>query len=202
MKSAHVRKLRRAQIKSDRYIVQDLRRNIKTMKQSLYELTGDYLRLMDMLYDEDVYDDNLTAACDAIEAQIEDKADGYAKIIKSMEATVAGLKSEEKRLKERRAALESRQKLLKENLEGSMRATGKTKFKTDLFSFGIQKNPASVKIDDPEGFIKRCQEAGRDDLLKFREPEINKTAIKEAITKDGEVIEGAEVVQTESLRIR
>lgn len=172
------------------------------MKQSLYEMTGDFLKLMDMLYDEDVYEDNLIAACEAIELQIEDKADGYAKIIKSIDANVAGLKSEEKRLKDRRTALENRQKLLKENLENSMRAMGKTKFKTDLFSFGIQKNPASVKIDDPEGFVKRCQQDGREDLLKIREPEINKTAVKNAIIKDGEIIEGAEVIQTEGLRIR
>lgn len=30
--------------------------------------------------------------------------------------------------------------MLKQHLYESMKATGKTKFKTDLFSFGIQKN--------------------------------------------------------------
>ena len=43
---------------------------------------------------------------------------------------------------------------------------------------------------------------GRDDLLRFKDPEINRTAVKNAILKDGEVIDGAEVVQTEGLQIR
>ncbi len=172
------------------------------MNQTLYELTGDFLSLMNMLYDEDVDEESLLDACEHIEGQIEDKADGYAKIIKSMENNVAGIKAEEKRLRDRRTALENRTEVLKHNLEGTMRAMGKTKFKTDLFSFGIRKNPASVQIRDPEAFVKRCQEDGRDDLLRFKDPEIDKTAVKNAILKDGEVIDGAEIVQTEGLQIR
>lgn len=172
------------------------------MNQTLYELTGDFLSLMNMLYDEDVDEESLLDACEHIETQIEDKADGYAKIIKGMEANVAGIKAEEKRLKDRRIALENRAEILKHNLEGTMRAMGKTKFKTDLFSFGIRKNPASVKIADPATFIEQCQKDGRDDLLRFRDPEIDKTAVKNAILKDGEVIDGAEIVQTEGLQIR
>lgn len=172
------------------------------MNQTLYELTGDFLNLMNMLYDEDVDEGSLLDACEHIETQIEDKADGYAKIIKGMEANVAGIKAEEKRLKDRRTVLENRAEILKHNLEGTMKAMGKTKFKTDLFSFGIRKNPASVKIADPATFIEQCQKDGRDDLLRFRDPEIDKTAVKNAILKDGEVIDGAEIVQTEGLQIR
>ena len=40
----------------------------------------------------------------------------------------------------RRDSLNNRSKMLKQHLYESMKATGKTKFKTDLFSFGIQKN--------------------------------------------------------------
>ena len=71
------------------------------MNQTLYELTGDFLSLMNMLYDEDVDEESLLDACEHIEGQIEDKADGYAKIIKSMENNVAGIKAEEKRLSPR-----------------------------------------------------------------------------------------------------
>ena len=172
------------------------------MNQTLYELTDDFLSLMNMLYDEDVDEESLLDACEHIEAQIEDKADGYAKIIKGIEVNIDGIKAEEKRLKDRRAALENRAEILKHNLEGTMRAIGKTKFKTDLFSFGIRKNPASVKIADPATFIEQCQKDGRDDLLRFKDPEIDKTAVKNAILKDGEVIDGAEIVQTEGLQIR
>ena len=171
------------------------------VNQTLYELTGDFLSLMNMLYDEDVDEESLLDACEHIEGQIEDKADGYAKIIKSMENNVAGIKAEEKRLRDRRTALENRTEVLKHNLEGTMRAMGKTKFKTDLFSFGIRKNPASVQIRDPEAFVKRCQEDGRDDLLRFKDPEIDKTAVKNAILKEVEVIDGEVMVHSEGLMI-
>lgn len=169
---------------------------------NIYELTGTMLTLMDHLYDEDINEDDLLRACEEVELAIEDKADGYAKILKNMDADIKSIQAEERRLKERRQALEHRQAQLKYNLESSMRAIGKTKFKTNLFSFGIQKNPAKVEITDSKAFVKWCQENERGELLNYKEPEINKTALKEAILKDGEVIDGAEVVQTEGLRIR
>ena len=72
--------------------------------------------------------------------EIEDKADGYAKIIMGMKADIEALRTEESRLAARRKALENRQQALKNNLEANMREMGKTKFKTALFSFNIQKN--------------------------------------------------------------
>lgn len=172
------------------------------MTKALYEMTGELLHLMNFLYDEEVDEDQLIQICEKIELEIEDKADGYAKIIKDLDGTIKALDVEEKRLKDRKNSLKNRQAWLKSNLENSMKAIGKTKFKTDLFSFNIQKNPASVKIDNTEAFIQQCQKDGRDDLLKYTAPEINKTALKEAMMKDGEYFEGAELVQTESLRIR
>ena len=172
------------------------------MTKALYEMTGELLHLMNFLYDEEVDEDQLIQICEKIELEIEDKADGYAKIIKDLDGTIKALDAEEKRLKDRKNSLKNRQAWLKSNLENSMKAIGKTKFKTDLFSFNIQKNPASVKIDNTEAFIQQCQKDGRDDLLKYTAPEINKTALKEAMMKDGEYFEGAELVQTESLRIR
>lgn len=172
------------------------------MTKALYEMTGELLYLMNFLYDEEVDEEELLQICEKIELEIEDKADGYAKIIKDLDGTIKALDAEEKRLKDRKNSLKNRQTWLKSNLENSMKAIGKTKFKTDLFSFNIQKNPASVRIDNTEAFILECQKNGRNDLLKYTAPEINKTALKEAMTKDGEYFEGAELVQTESLRIR
>ena len=79
---------------------------------------------------------------DGLWGEIEEKADGYAKIIKGMQGDIEALKAEENRLVARRKALENRQQALKSNLEANMREMGKTKFKTALFSFNIQKNGA------------------------------------------------------------
>lgn len=106
----------------------------------LYELTEQYAALQDMMYDPDVDEQALRDTMEAIWGEIEDKADGYAKIIMGIKADIEALKAEEERLYARRKRLEERQKWLKDTLEANMREVGKTKFKTALFSFNIQTN--------------------------------------------------------------
>lgn len=107
---------------------------------NLYELTEQYAVLQEMAYDPEVDEQTLRDTMNMIIADIEDKADGYAKIILGMKANAEILKKEEERLYARRKHLEERSKYLKDTLEANMRAIGKTKFKTALFSFNIQKN--------------------------------------------------------------
>ncbi|RHV69816.1 hypothetical protein DXB18_01150 [Clostridium sp. OM02-18AC] len=106
----------------------------------LYELTEQFLALQDLVYDPEVDNRVLQDTMDGLWGEIEEKADGYAKIIKGMQGDIEALKAEENRLVARRKALENRQQALKSNLEANMREIGKTKFKTALFSFNIQKN--------------------------------------------------------------
>ena len=107
---------------------------------TLYELTEQYLALMEMAYDPEVDDQTFKDTMEGLWGEIEEKADGYAKIITSLKADEDALKAEEERLYARRKALENRRQRLMENLEANMREIGKTKFKTALFSFNIQKN--------------------------------------------------------------
>ena len=113
---------------------------------ALYELTGAFLELMDMLEDEECDEQCIMDTLESVEYEIEDKADGYAKIIKSLESKVNGLSKESDRLTARKKTYENRIKWLKHNLEMCMRATGKRKFTTDLFSFNIQKNGGKRKL--------------------------------------------------------
>lgn len=106
----------------------------------LYDLTEEYAALQDMLYDPEVDEQTIQDTMEAVWGEIEDKADGYAKIIMDMKADAETLKEEENRLAARRRHLETRLQYLKNTLEANMRAVGKTKFKTALFSFNIQKN--------------------------------------------------------------
>jgi len=106
----------------------------------LHELTEQYEVLLDMMYDPEVDEQTVRDTMEAIWGEIEDKADGYAKIIFSMKADIEVLKAEEERLSARRKHLDERARWLKENLMANMQAIGKEKFKTALFSFSIQKN--------------------------------------------------------------
>lgn len=157
---------------------------------NLYELSTSYLQIQEMILEgAEGLEDTLESLNDAIE----EKAVGYAKVIKNIEGQVLAIKEEEKRLAERRRSLESNIKRLKENLELSMLDTGKKKIKTNLFTFNIQKNPPSVKILD--------EEAIPSDYLVKQKPKIDKKAIINDL-KNGVEVEGVEIKQGESLRIR
>ena len=113
---------------------------------NLYELTANYLALQQMIEDPEADMQMINDTMEAIEGSIEEKADGYAKVIKNMEASIAAIKAEQDRLTARKNLLELGIKTLKKNLEASMIATGKRKFKTDLFSFSIQKNGGKAPV--------------------------------------------------------
>lgn len=163
------------------------------MMASLYELTDDYLALLEMAEDPDMDEQALMDTMEGIEGEIEIKAEGYAKIIRMLEGDAAACDAESKRLRNKKQAIERNIDRMKKALQYSMVQTGKTKFKTALFSFGIQKNPASVVIDH----------AGKVPASYWipQPPELDKKAIKAYIKENGDV-DWAHLEQTESLRIR
>lgn len=139
----------------------------------LYELTGQFLKLMNMLEDEDCDESCIVDTLESIEYEIEDKADGYAKIIKSLESDIEGLSKESNRILARKKTYENRIKWLKENLEMCMRTIGKKKFTTDLFSFNIQKNGGKRKLvidvdveNVPEEYRIKQPDAINGDLIR------------------------------------
>lgn len=163
---------------------------------TLYELTDEYRILLELAEDPEVDPDTLMDTMEALGGEIEAKADGYAKIIRQMESDMAGIKAEEGRLNNRRKTIENNIARMKMALQDAMIATGKTKFKTELFSFGIQKNPPSVVMD--EQYIENIPEI----YLIQQEPKLDRAKIKEDL-KNGIVLEGiAHLEQSEALRIR
>lgn len=140
---------------------------------NLYKLTNNYETVLNMLYDEDADEEMILDTLEAIEGEIEDKADNYAKIIKELEAKQNARKEEAKRLTESAKVFENRVKALKSNLFNSMKATGKTKFATDLFSFNIAKNGGkqTLTIDGevPEEYTKTITENDTDKIRQALE---------------------------------
>lgn len=163
---------------------------------SIYELTDDFLRIQDMMEDPELDPQTLADTFEAVDGELELKAESYAKVMKNLEGDLAGIKTEIDRLTSKKKAIENNIKNMKATLQSVMEVTGKTKFKTELFSFGIQKNAPSVVID--EQYIENIPE----EYLKFREPEINKTAIKDAINNGVDLSGIAHLEQSQSLRIR
>ena len=160
---------------------------------SLYDLTEQFQELLSMALDPDTDPEALADTMEAIEGEFEVKADGYAKVMRNLEADASAIKAEIARLTERKKHIEANVDRMKRSLETAMRLTGKTKFKTSLFSFNIQKNPASLKIDNPDRVP--------DEFLIPQEPKVDSAAIKKEL-KEGVVYDWCHLEQSESLRIR
>lgn len=100
----------------------------------LYELAQNYQNLLELLDNPEIPQDMIREALNGVGEDIEEKAENIAKIIKSIEVDVSGFKEEEKRLSARRKSLENRISSLKQYLDGTMKATGKTKIKGKVFN--------------------------------------------------------------------
>ncbi len=128
----------------------------------LYELKENWKQVQEMLYEEEIDEQCILDTLESIEGEIEDKADSYAMIIKEMLSDAEACKQEKTRLENRQKSFENRAKLLKDRLEEVMKETGKIKFKTQLFSFNIQKNGGLAPlwvVEDikqiPEEYLKK-----------------------------------------------
>lgn len=157
---------------------------------SLYRLNNAYTQLQQMIEEgQEGLEDTLASITDAVEEKLE----AYAMVIKNIESDVEGIKSEEKRLAERRRVMENGIKRMKDAMHQAMTSTGERKIKGEKFTFTIQKNPPVLKVVD-ESLIPK-------EFFVEVEPTIDRKSLM-ARLKAQEVIPGAEISQDESLRIR
>lgn len=164
------------------------------MSLTIYDLTGQYLDILKMI-EEGTSPEDIEIQLQSLEDKIEEKADGYAVVIKRLEADIQMIVEEEKRLYSRRKALEGSIDRIKRNLEQNMVLQGRKDLKTDKFSFKIQKNRMSAKILDEGKIPEEYKEI-------VKTVKVDKQAMIKAFQEDGELIDGVEFLQTESLRIR
>lgn len=161
------------------------------MNKTLYELTDIYKNIYDLIMsgenDEEVFE-----ALATIEVAIEEKAENYGIIILELNSEIEKHKKEEERLKSKRQTLENKVNYLKRNLEETMITLDKKKFKTDHFSFNIQKNVPGLEILEEDKIPEKYQK------IKI---EFDKKAIKDDL-KAGVIIEGVRLKQSESIRIK
>lgn len=161
---------------------------------SMYEMTSEWQNVFDMLLDPEIPEEAVMDTIEMIEADMDIKADSYAKIIKSMDGDVKKIDEEIERLRDRKASIINRKNWLKSGLENMMRTTGRMKFKTALFSFGIQKNGGNV----PVVFVPDIPVPS--EWLKPGDPDTTK--IRKHLEAGGELPFATLGVRGESLRIR
>lgn len=153
----------------------------------LYEITEAYMALDNLDDTEDI-----KVYLGAIQDEFNDKVENITYVIQDYKTQAKILKDEEKRLAEKRRELENKTVYLTDYIYENMKALNMQKAKAGTFDLKIQKNPKSVKILDEAKIA--------DNYIRVKK-ELDKAKIKEALN-NGLIVEGAELIQTEGLRIR
>lgn len=138
---------------------------------SLYQMSQEWEQVFEMLYDPDVPEDAIFDTIAMIEADMDTKAESYAKLIQCMDADATATSAEVDRLNQRKRSISNRVKSLKRNLEDMMRTTGRRKFKTPLFSFSIQKNGGACPVELAPGaeIPAEWRKPGDPDTVRIRQ---------------------------------
>jgi hypothetical protein len=164
------------------------------MNMTLYDLAEGYQNVL-ALIDEESPDTDVLNALTTIEGAIEVKAGNIANLIKSLEAEAEVIKTEEKRLAQRRKSRENAADYVKQYLKVSMEQMGMDKIKTPTRTISIQNNPPSLLITDkdiiPQKYLTLIPE-------HF---EVRNDAVKDDL-KAGVDVPGAELKTGRGLRIR
>ena len=120
------------------------------MSMSLYDLTGNFLVLQEMMSDPDVDPETIQDTLEAMDGDYEEKLENCGKVITNLSVIATGIEKEEKRLNARKKTINNQIDRLKKNIKESMIALDKKRVKTELFSYSIKDGVPSVVIDDED----------------------------------------------------
>ena len=158
---------------------------------TIYEIDQAIMECVDLETGEIIDTEQL----DKLQMERDAKLENVACWIKDLKAEAEALKAEKQALAERQKVAENKMESLKRYLAYALE--GK-KFSTAKCEVSF-RTTESVEVTT-EG-IENLMRDGKDDLLTYKTPEPNKTAIKQAI-KDGLNVAGVQLVHNTSTIIR
>lgn len=167
----------------------------------LYEIAADYQNLLDAIESGEIPEEALADTLESVTALLEDKADNVACVIKNMSAEVAAIKAEEDKLAARRKTKEKRVEYLTKYLSDILLKAGYNKVETARNKITFRKNPPKCVIDNESAFVNWCLTAGKIEFLNYKEPSVDKNAVKKALA-DGEEIKGAHMESSVNIQIK
>lgn len=160
------------------------------MGMSIYDIDDSIMSLVDMetgeIEDEKRFDE--------LQMERTKKVENIGCFYKNLVAEAKAMRDEEANLAQRRKAVENKAERIKSLLVYALRGE---RFESPKLRCSYRK-AKSVQVD--ESFVAWAHEHA-DDLLTFKEPVPNRTAIKAALA-DGREIAHAEIVTSESLQVK
>ena len=159
---------------------------------TLYQLTEDMLQLLSFL-EEEPDSDWVTDTLESVQFELEQKAEGYCKVIQALENKIELVSKEIDRLSAMKKTAQNGIDRLKSALLQSMEVTGQEKIDTGLFKLSIRNNAPSLDIL----YTDAIPEAYR---IK-QEDKIDKRQLLADI-KEGLAVDGVAIKRTRSLQIK
>ena len=144
---------------------------------NLYELTGQLLALQEMMADPNIDSQILVDTMESLDGDLETKLEGYGKIIRNFESSIAKIDEEIDRLKARKKTYENKVKFLKGNVKNSMEVLERSSVRTPFFLFTVKRGTESAVIDNEKKVPKE---------FRIKIPDkIDKAAIKKHLKENG-----------------
>ena len=162
----------------------------------LYELTDAYAELAALLDECESEEEaaQLWAQMDEVGASIAEKADNYARFLRNKQAEIDGLGKEIERLQKRKRSAENRIEQLREHMKFAMGVSGATEIRTMLGKWTIRRNPPRVEVLDESEIAP--------EFFEPQPPKLSKSKLLKHWKDTGEIPDGCDVVQSESVQFR
>ena len=162
----------------------------------LYELTDAYAELAALLDDCESEEEaaQLWAQMDEVGASIAEKADNYARFLRNKQAEADGLDKEIERLQKRKRSAENQIEQLREHMKFAMGVAGATEIRTTLGKWTVRKNAPRVEVLDESEVAP--------EFFEPQPPRLMKSKLQQHWKDTGEIPDGCDVVQSESVQFR
>lgn len=165
----------------------------------LYEISALYKSFIEAIENDEIPSEAIADTLESITAEIEDKADNIACLIKNLKAEAEAIKAEEQNLAKRRKSKESRIEWLKSYLTDNLTANGLTELETARNKITFRASEGVV-FDDENSFIEWAMK-NNGELLSYKAPTVNKTEIKKAMAS-GIELDGVRLESRQNIQIK
>ncbi|TGV07691.1 siphovirus Gp157 family protein [Alcaligenaceae bacterium 429] len=163
---------------------------------SLYQLAAEYRQDLDHLADLELPPEAVADTLESLGGDLESKAQNVVMFARNLEALAESIKDAERKMSDRRKAIEKRVESVKRYVLDSMQHHGIQKIECPYFAISIARNPPSVEIYDE----KQVPSDYLSDPVP-PPPQIDKKAVAAAI-KAGFEVPGCRMSQGVRLAIR
>lgn len=165
---------------------------------NLFELTEDYLKLLQLAEDPETDPEALADTMEGIQGALEDKLDAYCYVVSQLDGDINTVDAEIKRLQEFKKGLANNKDNIKKNMYSSMIALGVRKIKTAKHALVIAKNGGKL----PVVIYDEVKPEDVPEEYRVTKYEFDKDAIRTAL-ENNDFIPFAELGERgESLRIK